>query len=212
MIQSTTISSTSFASSALGVATRARLAAPAPSGSAALVDASGSPNSSNALNSAESRDVSSASTAKVGELTQQEQQQVAQLKQIDRMVRAHEQAHLAVGADLVRGGATFSYQVGPDHQRYAVSGEVSIDVSPASTPQETIPKAAHIRATALAPADPSAQDNSVAAQASRMEGEARMEIAAAQQQAASIEPGGVGFYRRTEESNSGPGGRLDLFA
>lgn len=109
-------------------------------------------------------------------LTVAEQRQVAVLKETDRAVRAHEQAHLTVGGDLVTSGAVYSYATGPDRQRYAVAGEVRIDTSPARTPDETIPKAQHIRETALAPADPSAQDRSVAAQASQMEGGARREL------------------------------------
>ena len=114
-------------------------------------------------------------------LTPEEQRQVRQLEQIDRRVRAHEQAHVAVGGDLVKGGATFTYTTGPDDQRYAVAGEVSIDTSPGRTPKETIPKAQHIRETALAPADPSPQDRSVAAKATKMEGDARREVAILQQ-------------------------------
>lgn len=126
---------------------------------------------------------SNASSATPAEaLTPEQQRQVQQLKETDRKVRAHEQAHVSVGADLVRGGATFSYQTGPDDQRYAVSGEVSIDASPGRTPAETIPKAQHIRAAALAPADPSTQDRSVAAKASLMEANARIELAAQQQE------------------------------
>ena len=156
-------------------------------------------------------DGASVRAAKTDELTEQEQQQVAQLKQIDRQVRAHEQAHLSVGGDLVRGGASFSYQTGPDQQRYAVAGEVSIDVSPAGTPQETLPKAAHIRAAALAPADPSAQDQSVAAQAERMAGQARMEIAVLRAQENSAARANTGLYSGAEQG-SGLGVRLDLFA
>ncbi|MBV5336531.1 MAG: hypothetical protein J0653_00520 [Deltaproteobacteria bacterium] len=100
-----------------------------------------------------------------------------QLKQIDRKVRQHEQAHLAAGRDLVTSGPNYTYQTGPDKQRYAVGGEVSIDTSPGNSPEETIPKAQHIRATALAPADPSPQDHSVAAAAGRMESQARIELA-----------------------------------
>ena len=110
-------------------------------------------------------------------LTPDELRVVRQLEQTDRKVRAHEQAHLSAGAGLVRGGASYSYEVGPDDKRYAVSGEVSIDASPGKTPVETIPKAQHIRATALAPVDPSAQDHRVAAAASQMEIDARMELA-----------------------------------
>jgi hypothetical protein len=119
-----------------------------------------------------------AATSASGGLTTEQQQQVEKLKEIDRKVRAHEQAHLAIGAELVRGGASFTYETGPDKNRYAVAGEVSIDSSPGRTPEETIPKAQHIRATALAPADPSPQDHSVAAQASQTENKARMEVAA----------------------------------
>jgi len=198
MIQSTAFSS---ATTGLGFELRARSAASTPSSARAI----------EARDSQASADVTSVS-AKAKELTAQEQQQVLQLRQIDRQVRAHEQAHLSVGGDLVRGGASFSYQTGPDQQRYAVAGEVSIDVSPASTPQETLPKAAHIRATALAPADPSAQDQSVAAQAERMASEARLEIAALQRQQSAADQGGASFYQGAEQ-NSGPvGGRVDLFA
>lgn len=158
----------------------------------------------------------SAALGQASQLTPEQQQQVQQLKQTDRKVRAHEQAHLSVGADLVRGGATFSYTTGPDNKRYAVAGEVSIDSSPARTPKETIPKAQHIRATALAPADPSAQDQSVAAQASRMESDARVELAVQQREdATSTDQGSTRFYRGVEQSNGNNaqvGGRLDFFA
>lgn len=157
-------------------------------------------------------------------LTPEQQRQVQQLKEIDRKVRAHEQAHIAVGTDLVRGGASFTYQTGPDDQRYAVSGEVSIDASPGRTPEETIPKAQHIRATALAPADPSAQDQSVAAKASLMEANARIELSAQQQEESgeSTSEGrlttgedGTRFYQAVAQSgisSASVGGWLNSFA
>lgn len=165
------------------------------------------------------RDVDARSTAQDEALTSAEVQIVQQLKETDRKVRAHEQAHLSVGADLVRGGPTYSYQTGPDSKRYAVGGEVSIDTSPGATPEETIPKAQHIRATALAPADPSPQDHSVAAQASRMEGEARVALAVEQRATAedeteAPEQGGAGLYRMVgQESADGltVGRSLDTF-
>lgn len=152
-----------------------------------------------------------------GELTPEQQRQVEVLKNTDRKVRAHEQAHLAVGADLVRGGASFTYETGPDNKRYAVGGEVSIDTSPGRTPEDTIPKAQHIRATALAPVDPSPQDRSVAAQASRMESDARLEVSAKQNAAKSEMPGesGASLYSRIGYGVSQPdriGGFLDSFA
>jgi flagellum-specific peptidoglycan hydrolase FlgJ len=181
-----------------------------------------------ASQTAESKGSGSRSTAsaaaQVKVLTPEQQRQVQQLKETDRKVRAHEQAHLSVGADLVRGGATFTYQTGPDDQRYAVSGEVSIDASPGRTPAETIPKAQHIRATALAPADPSAQDQSVATEASRMESDARVELMAQQHektgQTASAaskpsEQSGARFYQaiaHSGENGAVVGGGLSSFA
>lgn len=95
----------------------------------------------------------------------------------DREVRAHEMAHVAAGAGLVTRGASYTYQTGPDGQRYAIGGEVGIDTSPGRTPEESLSKAERIRAAALAPAEPSGQDRQVAAQAARMASEARMELA-----------------------------------
>lgn len=109
-------------------------------------------------------------------LSPQEQAQVRRLKAIDQKVRQHEAAHKAAGAGLT-GAATYQYVRGPDGRQYAVSGEVSINTSPASTPQATLIKAEQIRAAALAPADPSPQDQAVAAAAAMMALQARQEIA-----------------------------------
>ncbi len=112
------------------------------------------------------------------QLSPQEQQQVLELKRRDSEVKAHEQAHLSAAGDLAQGGASFDYETGPDGKRYAVGGEVNIDTSTVSgDPQATLRKAQQIRRAATAPADPSAQDRSVAAEASRMEAQARIEIA-----------------------------------
>ncbi|GGY48178.1 hypothetical protein GCM10011297_21370 [Bacterioplanes sanyensis] len=115
---------------------------------------------------------------------QAEIKQIQQLKQRDAEVRAHEQAHAAVGGNLA-GAASFSYQRGPDGVRYAVGGEVSIDVSKVSgDPQATLEKMERVRRAALAPAEPSAQDRQVAAQAAQLAAEARLEMAAEQRQLA----------------------------
>lgn len=118
------------------------------------------------------------------ELEPEEQRLVNELKMRDREVRNHEAAHMAAAAGLIVRGANFSYQQGPDNKRYAVGGDVRIDVSPvAGDPEATISKSEQIRRAALAPANPSAQDISVAAMATRMAAEARIELA--QQQNAS---------------------------
>ena len=111
-------------------------------------------------------------------LTAEQQSQVDEMARTDREVRAHEQAHIAAGGVLVRGGANFVYQAGPDGKRYAVGGEVSIDTSPVKDdPAATIGKAFHIQRTALAPANPSSQDRQVAAAASSMAFQAQAELA-----------------------------------
>lgn len=112
-----------------------------------------------------------------GELTEEEQKEVQELKKRDREVRQHEQAHLSVAGPYANGGAQFEYTRGPDGRQYATGGEVSIDVSPERTPEATIRKMRIVRRAALAPAEPSAQDRRVAAQASQNENRARVERA-----------------------------------
>ena len=101
---------------------------------------------------------------------------VEQLRSTDRAVRAHEAAHIAAGGSYVSGAASYTYQTGPDGQRYAVGGEVSIDTSPESTPAATIRKMEAVRAAALAPADPSATDRAVAASAAQVAAQAQTEL------------------------------------
>jgi hypothetical protein len=111
-------------------------------------------------------------------LSDEAQATLRQLQATDRKVRAHELAHLAASGGLATGGPIYTYQKGPDGVNYAVGGEVSIDTSPAKTPEETIAKAAIIIAAALAPADPSPQDRAVAAAASQLAQQARAELQA----------------------------------
>lgn len=110
------------------------------------------------------------------ELTTEEKQQVKELQARDIEVRAHEAAHIAAGAGVVSGGASFSYQTGPDGKQYAIGGEVPIDMSEASTPEATIAKMQQARAAAMAPADPSPTDYRVAASASMIEMKAQAEM------------------------------------
>ncbi|MGC3996013.1 MAG: putative metalloprotease CJM1_0395 family protein [Anaeromyxobacter sp.] len=117
-----------------------------------------------------------------GELSPEEQLAVTQLVARDREVRAHEAAHMAAGGALA-GGASFSYQTGPDGRSYAVGGEVPIRMSAGRTPDETIAIARQIRRAALAPANPSGQDLSVAAAAASMEQAAQARKAAEASQA-----------------------------
>lgn len=112
------------------------------------------------------------------ELSQQEQKEVSELQDRDKEVRAHEMAHITAGAQYITKRATFEYETGPDGQRYAVGGEVSIDVSEVTgDPQATIRKMQTVQRAALAPAEPSATDRNVAASAARKEMEASYELA-----------------------------------
>lgn len=104
-----------------------------------------------------------------------EQKVIDQLEMRDREVRAHEQAHAAIGGSLA-GAPSYEFQTGPDGKKYAVGGEVSIDVSKTNDPESTIRKMQTVRAAALAPAEPSSQDRKVAAQASQNIAEARSEM------------------------------------
>lgn len=111
------------------------------------------------------------------ELSAEDHAMVRELATTDRNVRAHEQAHLSAAGGLAMGGASFQMVTGQDGQRYAVAGEVRIDVSPAHSPEETIRKARIIQAAALAPVDPSGADRAIAAQARAMEQQAQAELA-----------------------------------
>ncbi len=136
-----------------------------------------------------------------------EQREIAELQKVDREVRAHEAAHLAAAGGLARG-VSFQYVTGPDGRQYAVAGEVSIDTAPVSgDPEKTIQKAQQIRAAATAPAQPSGQDQQVAAQAAQMEQAARQELAERQrkEQTEALEASGAPGVREDV-------GRLEAFA
>lgn len=113
--------------------------------------------------------------------TQQEQakqQVVTELKARDREVRTHEQAHAAVGRPFT-GQPSYTYQAGPDGGRYAVGGEVPIDVSPVEgDPAATIAKMEIVKAAALAPEEPSSADRKIAALADANRARAQADLAA----------------------------------
>ena len=105
-----------------------------------------------------------------------EQREIQRLSRRDREVRAHEQAHAAIGG-VYAGSPAYEYERGPNGVRYAVGGHVNIDVSPvAGDPEQTVRKMMIVRRAALAPAEPSTQDRRVAAQASQIAAQARVEV------------------------------------
>jgi len=107
----------------------------------------------------------------------QDQAAIRELAAIDRKVRAHEQAHSSVGGALA-GSPSYTYKTGPNGVRYAVAGEVPIQMTPvAGNPQATLRNAEQVKRAALAPADPSSTDRRVASSAQAMASKARFEIA-----------------------------------
>jgi len=96
---------------------------------------------------------------------QAEQQEITELKTRDQEVRNHEQAHASIGGRYA-GAPSYSYELGPDGRKYAVAGEVQIDIAPVpGDPQATIQKMQQVKAAALAPAEPSSADRRIAAEA-----------------------------------------------
>ncbi len=119
----------------------------------------------------------SENSQKTSQTTASEQRELQKLKAIDREVRAHELAHISVGGRYITSGAQFSYQKGPDGQLYAVGGDVSIDTAKVpGDPRATLLKAQVVVRAALAPANPSAQDKNVAAQATVLIQQARIDL------------------------------------
>ena len=101
--------------------------------------------------------------------------EVMELQTIEDKVIAHEQAHQAAGGEFT-GGASYGYTVGPDGKRYITSGEVSISVPSTGEPEQLLHAMERVRAAALAPADPSGQDQRVAASATAKMVKLRSEI------------------------------------
>ncbi len=98
------------------------------------------------------------------ELSEEERRQVEELKRRDQEVRTHEQAHVAAGAGLA-GAPVYEYQNGPDGRRYAIGGHVDLRTSGATDPETALREAETIKRAAMAPAEPSSTDRSVASEA-----------------------------------------------
>lgn len=126
-------------------------------------------------------------------ITQEQQQEIAQLKARDAEVRTHEQAHIAAAAGLRTSAPSYDYETGPDGKKYAIGGEVNISFTRSDDLQEDIQNAETMRAAALAPAQPSSQDLSVAKNADKIIEEDRQKLA----------------EQKTDESNAEPDSKSD---
>ena len=118
---------------------------------------------------------SQAKSASGEKLTEEEQAEVEDLKARDQEVRTHEQAHKSAGGQYA-AAPTYTYERGPDGKQYVTDGEVSIDIGEESDPQATINKMQVVKRAAMAPAQPSAQDRRVYAEATQKEAQARQEL------------------------------------
>ncbi|MFC3624895.1 putative metalloprotease CJM1_0395 family protein [Vogesella amnigena] len=151
-------------------------ALPAYPSSAALASTGGG------LSSIAARSPGRSNNSQTGELSEDDKVLQRELQRRDREVRAHEQAHLAAASGIGVSGPAYDYQTGPDGVRYAIGGNVRIDVSPGRSPEDTAEKARTIQRAALAPAQPSGTDLAVAARARQMELQALAEQAQQRQQ------------------------------
>lgn len=177
--------------------------------------ADGKPDSKKATDTA-SKEVTDNAEKNQQKLSEEEVEKVDELKSRDQEVRVHEQAHAAVGGQYA-GSPSYEYERGPDGKSYAVGGEVQIDVSPVNgDPEATIQKMQVVRRAAMAPAQPSAADRAIAAEATNKATQARAELA--QMQIETSESGEEGekqnldisinapFNKSLEGENKGDGG------
>lgn len=134
-----------------------------------------------------STSASSGEEARSDDEKNQQLEEIRALVARDREVRAHEQAHASVGGQYA-GSPSYAFQTGPDGVKYAVGGEVAIALpSINGDPEQAIRAAEQVRRAALAPADPSGQDRSVAAQASQIVADARVLAAQLQREEQRLE-------------------------
>jgi len=149
---------------------------------AAETDSQSAPQASNNQDETATQQVEQQIVKKQQQIEQAQTKQIEQLVQRDTEVKTHEQAHAAVGGSLTQS-PSYQYEKGPDGRRYAVEGEVSIDVSPVSgDPKATLSKMQKVYAAAMAPVQPSMADIRVAAQALQNMNEANKQLIQDRQQ------------------------------
>lgn len=153
-----------------------------------------------------------ASHAETEEIERRELEQTRELSKRDREVRAHEQAHAAIGGQYA-SAPSFTYERGPDGRLYAVEGEVKIDTSPIpNDPEATLEKAETIQRAALGVAEPSPADRAAAADARAMAADARAELLRQdEQQRTAQAEARSSDEEQDEEENPTAGERLQEF-
>lgn len=121
------------------------------------------------------------------------QSEVQKYKAIEEKVKTHEMAHMSAGGGLA-GSVSYQYTTGPDGKRYIVGGEVPITIKTGKTPQETMMLMERVKGAALAPADPSSADRSVAAKAAAIAMQAGQELANSMKDTNKKEKKGISLY------------------
>jgi len=140
-------------------------------------------------------------------LSEEEARALARLRDRDREVRAHEAAHLAVAGSYAVGGINLQMTRGPDGGLYATGGDVQIDVSTVpNDPTATLRKAETIRRAAMAPANPSPQDQRVAAVAGKMAVTAQLELSQAAREAMQRPQAAARYAEVNNDRNRGSSG------
>ena len=135
--------------------------------------------------------------------------EIRKLASRDREVRAHEQAHAAVGGAYA-SHPHYQYEKGPNGVSYAVSGHVNIDVSAVpGDPEATLKKMQVVQRAAMAPANPSAADRAVAADAAQKAVQARAELS--REPTEDLAAGNTNTVDLTDQAGAA-GSLLDLIA
>ena len=136
-----------------------------------------------------------AGSARPGSSAEEAKREIArELAAREAEVRAHELAHLVSLGGAAAGPVVYGYVTGPDGQAYADSGRIRVDLEPVpGDPAATLRKAQAVQQAAHAPGSPSAPDMRVAADAYRLEMQARREL-------------------RSQPASDGSGGPVSLLA
>ncbi len=140
-----------------------------------------------------------------------DEQLIKELSARDAEVKRHENAHASVGG-AATGTPTYQYQQGPDGKRYAVGGEVSVDLSAVSgDPTATIAKMQKVQAAALAPMNPSIQDTKVAASAAKIILQAQSELLSLDAERKQLQSSSEGDLSTEQETTATANGSANDF-
>jgi hypothetical protein len=140
------------------------------------------------------------------ELNSAQNAELEKLKQTDREVKAHEQAHMAAAGGIATSAPQYEYEKGSDGKMYAVGGEVNIKIAEESSPEQTVEKAQQVKKAALAPAEPSGQDRSVAQKAEQIIQNAKTELKNEQS-----DPNQTNSISSNKQKSQSPGVLVDVF-